>query len=367
MAKTVYNAHLDLAQNELQNAVLQNLATAPSNPKAGQSYFDTTLGVARTYDGAVWSQSSGVSPNMVTQSANSTNAGSLKVAGGTDRTVTDYAGGAGLIKSDANGVVAPAVAGTDFVTPNGTETLKNKTLDGSFNTFGNIPVLSILQSDIIKSNGNLSNADDWTLVSSLRFKNEIDAVRTYADGLIAGNDAMVLKGGIDCSANPNYPAADAGHTYKVTVAGKIGGASGVNVEVGDTVICTVDATASGDQATVGANWIVLQTNLDQATTTTVGTTRYATVSETSAKTVTNAAVTPASLTSFPKKYSTTIGDGTATSFAVTHNLNNTVPMVSVSDGTSKIECQIDFTSANVVTVQTNSVLTTGQYTVTVIG
>jgi hypothetical protein len=48
------------------------------------------------------------------------------------------------------------------------------------------------------------------------------AVKTYVDGLIAAADAMVFKGGIDCSANPNYPAADAGWTYKVTVAGKIG-------------------------------------------------------------------------------------------------------------------------------------------------
>lgn len=33
---------------------------------------------------------------------------------------------------------------------------------------------------------------------------------------------MLFKGGIDASANPNYPAADAGWTYKITVAGKIG-------------------------------------------------------------------------------------------------------------------------------------------------
>lgn len=36
---------------------------------------------------------------------------------------------------------------------------------------------------------------------------------------------MLFKGGIDASTNPNYPAADAGWAYKITVAGKIGGAS----------------------------------------------------------------------------------------------------------------------------------------------
>lgn len=92
------------------------------------------------------------------------------------------------------------------------------------------------------------------------------AIKAYADQLLAANDAMVFKGVIDASANPNYPAADRGHSYKISVAGKIGGASGTNVEAGDLIICITDSTAAGDQATVGANWVVAQTNLDGAVT-----------------------------------------------------------------------------------------------------
>jgi hypothetical protein len=92
------------------------------------------------------------------------------------------------------------------------------------------------------------------------------AVKAYADGLLDANNAMQYKGVIDCSANPNYPAASAGWTYKVSVAGKIGGASGINVEVGDTLICLVDSSASNTQALVGANWNILQTNIDGAVT-----------------------------------------------------------------------------------------------------
>ena len=56
-----------------------------------------------------------------------------------------------------------------------------------------------------------------------------DAVnKAYADGIIAAADAMVFKGVVDCSTNPDYPAADCGWTYKVSVAGKIGGVSGVS-------------------------------------------------------------------------------------------------------------------------------------------
>ncbi|WP_341989751.1 hypothetical protein [Azorhizobium sp. AG788] len=88
--------------------------------------------------------------------------------------------------------------------------------------------------------------------------------KAYVDALIAAADAMVFKGVVDCSANPNYPAASAGWTYRVSVAGKIGGASGRVVEAGDLLLCLVDATASGDQATVGANWNISQTNIDGA-------------------------------------------------------------------------------------------------------
>lgn len=96
------------------------------------------------------------------------------------------------------------------------------------------------------------------------------ATTAYADAaaaaVIAAADAMVFKGAIDCSASPNYPAADAGHTYRVSVAGKIGGASGVNVEVNDLAMCTADGTAAGNQATVGSAWVVVQANIDGAVT-----------------------------------------------------------------------------------------------------
>ncbi|MFM7009473.1 MAG: hypothetical protein ACKO0Z_09120 [Betaproteobacteria bacterium] len=90
--------------------------------------------------------------------------------------------------------------------------------------------------------------------------------RAGANGIFGGGgasltDPLLFKGVIDCSANPNYPAADAGDVYKVSVAGKIGGASGPSVEVGDTLLCTVDGSSSGTHGSVGANWAILQTNI----------------------------------------------------------------------------------------------------------
>lgn len=69
-----------------------------------------------------------------------------------------------------------------------------------------------------------------------------------------------FKGSTDCSANPNYPAASKGDFYVVSVAGKIGGASGVVVEVGDAYFAKAD-NAGGTQAAVGTSWTVIQANI----------------------------------------------------------------------------------------------------------
>lgn len=81
---------------------------------------------------------------------------------------------------------------------------------------------------------------------------------------LASNDALLYKGAIDASSNPNYPAADAGHTYRISVAGKIGGASGVNVQVGDRITANVDGLSAGNHATVGGSWDIIQANIDGA-------------------------------------------------------------------------------------------------------
>jgi len=88
-------------------------------------------------------------------------------------------------------------------------------------------------------------------------------VQTAINAGFGANDAMVYKGVLACAANPNYPAGVQGDTYKVSTAGKIGGASGLNVESGDMIICITDS-ASGPHGTVGVNWNVIQTNIDGA-------------------------------------------------------------------------------------------------------
>lgn len=90
------------------------------------------------------------------------------------------------------------------------------------------------------------------------------ASQQYVDDRIDVADALQFKNSLDCSTNPDYPAASAGHVYRVSVSGRIGGVLGPAVEIGDTLVCFVDGTPGGDHATVGQNWNISQNNIDGA-------------------------------------------------------------------------------------------------------
>lgn len=83
-------------------------------------------------------------------------------------------------------------------------------------------------------------------------------VQTVVAAAVTG--LLDLKTATDCSTNPNYPAALKGDAYFVSVAGRIGGASGKLVDVSDLFFATAD-NAGGTEASVGASWVVLEHNL----------------------------------------------------------------------------------------------------------
>lgn len=166
--------------------------------------------------------------------------------------------------------------------------------------FGITDAYTKSESDAITGDlDNLETTDKSNLVAAL---NELNGVVS---------DAVKPPLPIDCSGNPDYPAANKGDSYKVSVAGKIGGANGVSVEIGDLLIASVD-TPSGDHAAVGSNWGIYQTNLDKATESVFGTGRIATTAEVTAGTNDQAWITPAKLAAKLSGYLQTLSLGANT-------------------------------------------------------
>lgn len=144
---------------------------------------------------------------------------------------------------------------------------------------------SSISGDINANNNTIINLKDAVNPQEPITKIQFD---TYVSA-VGGN-----RGPIDCSTNPNYPASNKGDRWEVTVAGKIGGPSGINVDVYDEIVC-VTASASGDQATVGVNFYIVQGNIERATETTNGYTSYATDAETQSGTNNTKTITPLKL------------------------------------------------------------------------
>lgn len=328
MAKR-FLTNIDLTKNEIQNVVIHKLATAPSTPTEGQIYYNTTDSRWYLRQASSWKDVTG----RLDQVLSNTNA----------LTVTDNGDGTiDLAIANATGVNAGLLS-TQFY--------------DLLNTATDAPTASkLVQRD---ASGNASfneiTIEQGTVNNEPTLATHV-ATKKYVDDLVTSG--MTIKGSIDASTNPNYPSGIVGDAYYISVNGKIGGASGEPVEVGDLIV-VVNDNAGGDQATVGGDWIILQDNIDMASETIAGKIAIATQAEVDAKTNDTKAVTPLKMATFvaaqiaSHKFGVNIGDGTATQFAISHGLDSTDVQVMVYDNTSKdfIETDIEVTDSATVTVK----------------
>ena len=320
MAKNVL-VSLNLNNNELQNFLVHPLAVAPLTPSESQMYFNTASDKLFLFVNGVWIDITGEVVSITS------NTPALTIDN------TDPANPA-ITVANADGT-NPGLLTSAFFTD-----LTNATSANVANT--------IVERD---ASGNFT-ADTITasVITGLAAPvNNTDAAnKQYVDTLIA--TGVKIKGSIDASTNPNYPAAVVGDAYHITVDGLIGGALGVSVQQGDLLVNIADSVA-GDDATVGSSWIIMEENLNQATETVAGYSRKATAAEAIAGVEADAYITPATLAATisgfgagtVRKFVQVVGDNINMAFTINHAFNEQYCHVQAYDAVSNEEVIVEVT------------------------
>lgn len=414
-----YLTGINLNRNELQNAIIQPLASAPSSPSAGLVYFDTTLDKFGVYDGTQWvymgdfdgsnyvdlttNQSVGGVKTFTSFPVTPSSAPTADYQTANKKYVDDsIASAGGYTDEQAQDAVGNILVDTptlsfdyDDATPEiSADVLDSPLLGGQnpayyrnrANHTGTQSADTIVDGTVNK----VFTATDETKLNHITVTQDInlDDLQEAVDELEA---AVILKGTWDASAGtfPGGGVAQAGWSYIVSVGGTV---NGVTFDVNDRIVAITDNAST---TTYASNWFkldytdqVLSVNgqtgavvLDAddiddtstshkfvtaaditklantsgvntgdeptASTTVQGIVELATVAETTAKSDATRAVTPAGLASFTRKYTGLIGNGSATSIAVTHGLNQQYVTAQAFEAATNelIECDITLTSS----------------------
>lgn len=352
MAKK-FLVNLDLSKNQLLNAAIQNLSSAPSSPVAGQIYFNTADKAVYFWDGTTWVNVSGDITAVI--------AGNGLVGGGTSGSVT--------LDINVDNATIEIVSDTVRVKDLGITSAKIN--DGAVTTIklaGNSVTLAKLQQIgtgklLGRTSSGTGNVEEVTISQDVSIDSpaiipSTAAVKAYVDTTVGqlGN----LEGGWDVASNARFPdnpmsgGIQKGDYWYATTAGTITPFTGpvIKINIGDVMIAKVS-----NATPYGANdWIVLEVNRDQATEDTLGLVKIATQYDVNLGIDDTTAVTPLKLKTYLDNavggYATNVGNGSATSFALTHNLGTRDVIVSIYDNATYEEVIVDVvaTSTSVVTV-----------------
>ena len=422
----LFVTNLDLNKNELQNARVQNLATAPSSPADGQIYYDTDDDLIYFYNSSAWGALSsavgditavvagtGLSGGATSGSATLNLANTAVTAasyGSVTQVGTFTVDAQGRLTAAANATIAvPSTAVTDFteavqdvaggMLTGNTETGITVTYEDGDGTidFVNTGVLSLTgtanEVNVDTSTGAVTVGlpDDVTVGGILTVTGNLvvnGTTTTVNSTTMTVDDPILTLGGDAAPSSDDNKDRGVEFRYHTGSAAKVGyfgydDSTGFFTYIPDAT--NTSEVFSGTQGTIstlayniGANTVLSGTTLGSTIVTssltavgTVATGTWAATDVAVAHGGTGASTAAAARTNLgaTTKVTATIGDGSATAIAVTHSLGTDDVLVEVYGASTKetVVCDVDRTSTNAVTLTFASAPASNAYKVVIVG
>lgn len=362
-------SNIDLNKNQLLNALLQNLASAPGSPSAGQVYYDTTAGAPYCRNGSTW----------VSLDATKLSAAIPLSALVTDPLARANHTGTQLASTISNlAATVQAYTLNQFAAPTTNIPMGGFTLTGlntSPNASGQAAEYSWVLNQISQAQAGVKSVKDPVRVLSST-NIALTGLQTIDGVSLAANDRVALIGQTTGSQNGLY-SAQSGAWTRVTdmdANTELTGGTEFLVAEGTTYAGSVWRITNTGAITLGSTTLTFA-QVNQQTTYTNGNGLDLTGSVFSVKVVASGGITVSGsgiqvdTSIVARKYSADVGDGTATSIAVTHSLGTQDVTVSVRDKATNAGVLVDWvaTSTSVVTLTFATAPTAAAYRCTVTG